>query len=50
MVLEDLFKEPSAMARFRTPPLGPEMDAFCEWLTNVNYFSPPTTNKFPDSV
>lgn len=32
MVLEDLFKEPSAMARFRTPPLGPEMDAFCERL------------------
>jgi len=32
MVLEDLFKEPSAMARFRTPPLGPEMDTFYEWL------------------
>jgi len=32
MVLEELFKEPSAMARFRTPPLGPEMDAFCERL------------------
>lgn len=32
MILEDLFKEPSAMARFRTTPLGPEMDDFCEWL------------------
>lgn len=32
MVLEDLFKEPSAMTRFRTLPLGPEMDDFCEWL------------------
>jgi len=32
MVLEDLFKEAAAMARFRTPPLGPEMDDFCEWL------------------
>lgn len=32
MVLEDLFRRPSALNRFRLPPLGPEMDGFCSWL------------------
>ena len=32
MVLEDLFRRPSALRRFRLPPLGPEMDGFCSWL------------------
>ena len=32
MVLEDLFRRPSALSRFRLPPLGPEMDGFCSWL------------------
>jgi len=32
MVLEDLFRRPSALARFRLPPLGPQMDGFCDWL------------------
>ncbi len=32
MVLEDLFCRPSALARFRLPPLGPQMDGFCDWL------------------
>ena len=32
MDLEDLFRRPSALARFRLPPLGPMMDGFCEWL------------------
>jgi len=32
MILEDLFRRPSALARFRMPPLGPQMDGFCDWL------------------
>lgn len=32
MVLEDLFRRPSTLARFRMPPLGPMMDGFCGWL------------------
>ena len=32
MVLEDCFRRPSAIARFRLPPLGPLLDGFCEWL------------------
>ncbi len=32
MVLEDLFRRPTALARFRLPPLGSMMDGFCEWL------------------
>jgi len=32
MILEDLFRRPSALSRFRLPPLGPEMDGFCGWL------------------
>ena len=32
MVLEDLFCRPSALARFPLPPLGPQMDGFCDWL------------------
>ncbi len=32
MVLEDLFQRPSALSRFRLPPLGAEMDGFCSWL------------------
>lgn len=32
MILEDLFRLPSTLVRFRLPPLGPMMDGFCEWL------------------
>ena len=32
MMLEDFFRRPSAVARYRLPPLGPLMDGFCEWL------------------
>ena len=32
MILEDFFRRPSAIARYRLPPLGPLMDGFCEWL------------------
>ena len=32
MVLKDLFRRPSTLARFRLPSLGPLMDGFCEWL------------------
>jgi len=32
MNLEDFFRRPSALARFRLPPLGPLMDGFCAWL------------------
>ncbi|NOR40470.1 MAG: tyrosine-type recombinase/integrase [Gammaproteobacteria bacterium] len=32
MILEDYFRRPSAIARYRLPPLGPLMDGFCEWL------------------
>jgi integrase/recombinase XerD len=32
MVLEDLFRRPAALIRHRMPPLGPEMDGFCDWL------------------
>ena len=32
MILEDFFRRPSAIARYRLPPLGPLMDGFCGWL------------------
>ena len=32
MILEDFFRRPSAIARYRLPPLGPLMDRFCDWL------------------
>ena len=32
MILEDFFRRPSAIVRYRLPPLGPQMDGFCEWL------------------
>jgi len=32
MVLEDLFRCAVELAQFRTPPLGHEMDGFCDWL------------------
>ena len=32
MILEDYFRRPSAIARYRLPPLGPLMDGFCGWL------------------
>jgi len=32
MTLEDCFRRPSAIARYRLPPLGPLMDRFYEWL------------------
>ena len=32
MILEDFFRRPSTIARYRLPPLGPLMDGFCEWL------------------
>ena len=40
MVLEDLFRSPSALMRFRMPPLGPQMDDFCQWLSNQGYCRP----------
>ncbi len=38
MVLENLFRHPAALARFRMPPLGPHMDGFCEWLQRQGFF------------
>jgi hypothetical protein len=32
MIFEDYFRRPSAIARYRLPPLGPLMDWFCQWL------------------
>ncbi len=32
MILEVFFRRPSAIARYRLPPLGPLMDGFCGWL------------------
>jgi len=37
MVLEELFRRPSALARFRRPPLGPELDGFCSWLQRQGF-------------
>jgi integrase/recombinase XerC len=37
MVLENLFRRPSALARFRRPPLGPELDGFCGWLERQGF-------------
>ena len=37
MNLEDLFKKPSAIDRFRMPPLGEEIDNFCDWLRRQGY-------------
>ena len=32
MILEEYFRHPSAIARYRLPPLAPLMEGFCEWL------------------
>jgi integrase/recombinase XerD len=32
MTLEDFFRRPFAIARFRRAPLGPVMDGFCHWV------------------
>jgi site-specific recombinase XerD len=32
MVLKDLFRRATDLAQFRMPPLGHEMDRFCDWL------------------
>lgn len=37
MILEDIFRRPSAIARYRLPPLGPLMDGFCEWLHSQGF-------------
>jgi integrase/recombinase XerD len=33
MVLEDLFRRPDELSRFRMPPLGSQMEGFCDWLS-----------------
>ena len=37
MVLEDFFRSRSALCRFRLPPLGSEVDGFCDWLHGQGY-------------
>ena len=37
MVLEDLLCRPCVLARYRLPPLGPELDGFCSWLDEQGY-------------
>ena len=37
VVLEDLFRRGVELAQFRTPPLGHEMDGFCDWLRRNGY-------------
>lgn len=37
MALEDLFCSRSALRRYRLPPLGSEVDEFCEWLRRQGY-------------
>jgi site-specific recombinase XerD len=37
MVLEDLFRRPDKLARFRLPPLGSQMDGFCDWLSRQGF-------------
>ncbi len=37
MVLEDLLCRPCELARYRLPPLGAELDGFCNWLDEQGY-------------
>jgi len=37
MVLEDLLRRPCVLTRYRLPPLGPELDGFCNWLGEQGY-------------
>jgi site-specific recombinase XerD len=37
MILEDLFRRPDELARFRMPPLGSQMDGFCDWLSRQGF-------------
>jgi len=37
MILEDFFRSRTAMDRFRLPPLGSEVDGFCDWLHGQGY-------------
>lgn len=40
MVLENFFRQLSALHRFRMPPLGPQMDGFCDWLFHQGFSRP----------
>jgi len=37
MVLEDLLRRSWELARYRRPPLGLEVDGFCQWLHEQGY-------------
>ena len=37
MVLEEVFRRPSIPIRLRTPPLGAQLDGFCQWLRTQRY-------------
>ncbi len=37
MVLEDLVRRSCELTRYRRPPLGLEMDGFCQWLDKQGY-------------
>ncbi len=37
MVLEDLLRRSCELTRYRRPPLGPELDGFCQWLHEQGY-------------
>ncbi len=37
MVLEDLLRRSRELARYRRPPLGLELDRFCQWLHEHGY-------------
>ena len=37
MVLEDLLRRSRELTRYRRPPLGLELDGFCQWLHTQGY-------------
>lgn len=37
MVLEDVLRRSYELTRYRRPPIGPEMDGFCQWLHEQGY-------------
>lgn len=37
MALDNFFRSSSALRRYRLPPLGSEVDEFCEWLRRQGY-------------
>ena len=37
MVLEDLLRRSRELTRYRRPPLGLELDGFCQWLHEQGY-------------